>query len=161
MILTLRVDERLIHGQIMATWLKMLDVTNIVVANDSATQDPVLQKVLTMVLPSTTKCLIKSVEDSIRILKDPRGDHLRTLVVTANPQDALTLVQNVPGIPEVNVANYGTMTMSSTDEHRTTVSPMVYLDEQSLDTVRKLIATNLPIFTQKTPSDQKKKLNNL
>lgn len=158
MILTLRVDERLIHGQIIATWLKTLEVTNIVVANDKVAEDEVVQKALKMALPAGQKCLIKSIEDAVRILNDPRGKALRILAITANPQDALKLVQRVKGIPEVNIANYGTMT-NADHKDRTTVSAMVSFNEQDRQVVNALIGSGLPVFTQKTPSSAKRKLN--
>ena len=34
MIETFRIDERLIHGQVIATWLKTLGITHLIVAND-------------------------------------------------------------------------------------------------------------------------------
>lgn len=39
MIKELRVDDRLIHGQIALTWPKALQINHIIVANDKASKD--------------------------------------------------------------------------------------------------------------------------
>lgn len=158
MIATLRIDERLIHGQVIATWLRMLNISHIVVANDAAAKDEMLQKTLKMVLPAEQKCLMKGIEDAIRILNDPRCKDMRILLVTANPTDALTMVKNVKGIPEVNLANYGSMTKTNIS-NKLTVSNMVYLDREDIAATNDLINTGIPVFTQKTPGDPKKKLS--
>lgn len=158
MIVTLRIDERLIHGQVIATWLKMLKITHIVVANDTAAKDEMLQKTLKMVIPAEQKCLIKGIEDSIRVLNDPRCKNMRIFLVTSNPKDALILVKRVQGIREVNLANYGSITKADVKD-KLTVSNMVYLDDEDIKVTNNLIKTGIPLFTQKTPSDPKKRLS--
>jgi PTS system mannose-specific IIB component len=160
MIMTLRIDERLIHGQVIATWLRSLSISHIIVANDAAAKDEVLQKTLKMVLPPEQKCLMKGVEDAVRILCDPRCGDMRILLVAANPVDAYTLVRSVKGIPEVNLANYGSITKAKV-QGKVTVSGMVYLDSEDIEATNALIGTGIPVFTQKTPSDPKKKLTHI
>lgn len=158
MITTLRIDERLIHGQVIATWLKSLKVSHIIVANDAASKDTILQKTLKMVLPAEQKCLIKGVDDAIRILNDPRCEKMRILLIAANPADAFKLVQQVPAVPEVNLANYGSITKPDVPD-KVTVSNMVYLDQEDVAATNNLVQSGKSIFTQKTPSDPKKKLS--
>lgn len=158
MIVTLRIDERLIHGQVIATWLKTLNISHIVVANDDAAADEMQKRTLKMIIPPEQKCLIKSLDDSIRILKDPRCKSMRIMLITSNPKDALTLVENVEGIQEVNLANYGSITKADVKD-KIAVSNMVYLDKEDVKVTNSLIKTGIPVFTQKTPSDPKKKLS--
>ena len=81
MIATFRIDERLIHGQVIATWLKTLGITHLIVANDECANNPKQQAVLKMAVPSNVKCLIKGVDDVIRILKDPRCDKMTIMLI--------------------------------------------------------------------------------
>ena len=55
MIKQLRIDERLIHGQITTQWSKVLAVDAIVVVNDAAAQDEMMRKVLLMTAPAGKK----------------------------------------------------------------------------------------------------------
>lgn len=160
MITTLRIDERLIHGQVIATWLKSLQISHIIVANDAASQDEMLQKTLKMVLPAEQKCLIKGVDDAVRILNDPRCEKMRILLIAANPADAYTLVNHVKSIPEVNMANYGSITKPDVKD-KVTISNMVYLDPDDVEATNKLVETGITFFTQKTPSDSKKKISKI
>ena len=46
MIALLRIDERLIHGQVATSWSKALDIDTIVCASDEAAQNPLKKKML-------------------------------------------------------------------------------------------------------------------
>lgn len=105
MIVQLRIDERLIHGQIAAAWAKALDFTHLVCASDAAVNDPLRIAGLKMAAPPGKKTFIKSVDDTIRLLDDPRAENLEVFIITDNPGDALKLVKALH-IEKVNVANY-------------------------------------------------------
>lgn len=72
MIKALRVDERLIHGQIAMVWSRELTLDGIVVANDATAQNETQQMALKMAVPSGIKVIIKSTDDAIKLLQDPR-----------------------------------------------------------------------------------------
>lgn len=158
MITTLRIDERLIHGQVIATWLKSLGVTHLIVANDAAAGNETQQKLLKLAVPSSVKCLIKSVSDVKRIVNDPRCESMRIMLIAGNPTDAYELLQDVPAINDVNLANYGTITKPD-GKNKLTLSNMVYLDQEDVEAVNRIIAFGKPVFTQKTPLEPKKSLS--
>lgn len=160
MITTFRIDERLIHGQIIATWLKSLGVTHLIVANDDCAKDDNRQRMLKLAVPSDVKCLIKSVDDVIRVLKDQRCEKMKIMLICGNPEDALKLLNNVPEISEVNLANFGSITKPEVKD-KLSVSPMVYLDKDDVSVVNQIIDTGKPVFTQKTPVENKKMLKKL
>ncbi len=153
MIVAFRVDERLIHGQIIATWLKTLGVTHLIVANDEVAHDIPRQTALKIVLPQDIKCLIKSVEEVVTVLKDPRCESMKILLIVGNPQDAFRIAQEIPSIDEVNLANYGSITKPEI-KNKVSVSRMVYLDQDDVEATNQLINLGLTVFTQKTPSDR-------
>lgn len=160
MIKAFRIDERLIHGQVIATWLKTLGITHLIVANDEVARDEMRQKTLKMVLPQGMKCLIKSVEETIRVLQDPRCQQMKIMLVAGTPQDGCRLLKSVMEISEVNLANYGSITKPDI-KNKITVSNMVYLDESDRIAVNQMIASGKSVFTQKTPSDLKKVINRI
>ncbi|RHO19454.1 PTS sugar transporter subunit IIB [Amedibacterium intestinale] len=157
MIETFRIDERLIHGQVIATWLKTLGITHLIVANDDVAKDEKKQKILKIVLPGNVKCLIKGVDDVIRVLKDQRCESMHIMLIVGNPEDAYKIMKNVSIIPEVNLANYGSITKPQV-ENKLSISRMVYLDKEDVEVMKKIISIGKPVFTQKTPSEPKKSI---
>ena len=72
MIKLFRIDERLIHGQIAIKWSRHTGVDSIVVANNNAAANTMIQKSLKMAAPPGIKTVIKSIDDAIKTLNDPR-----------------------------------------------------------------------------------------
>ena len=56
MLAQLRVDDRLIHGQVAVVWTKELNTPLLVVANDHAANDKVMQMTLKMAVPDGKRC---------------------------------------------------------------------------------------------------------
>ena len=75
MIVCLRVDERLIHGQVAMTWTKELKLNGLVVASDEAASNELQKMTLKMAVPEGIKCIIKrSYADSRRTGSTERTD---------------------------------------------------------------------------------------
>ena len=93
MIIQLRIDDRLIHGQVALVWSKELGTPGIIVANDQA---------------PGIKLIVKSVDDAVGVIQDPRAEKMRIFALTRNVKDALKLVKSCKeNICEVNLANAG------------------------------------------------------
>lgn len=108
MIVQLRIDDRLIHGQVALVWSKELNTPGILVANDQAATNDTVKMTLKMACPPGIKLLVKTVEDAIRVANDPRGKDMRIFALTRNVRDALALVRGCPtNVREVNLANAG------------------------------------------------------
>ena len=110
MIVCLRVDERLIHGQVAMTWTKELKLHGLVVASDEAASNELQKMSLKMAVPEGIKCIIKSVEGVSSILDDPRSEKMRLMVLVPTVRDAVTLCKKYKNIELVNLGNAGKMT---------------------------------------------------
>lgn len=70
-----RVDNRLIHGQVVGIWMKQLSFNNILIVDDPLAKDPFMQRVYTSAAPKSTKLQMLSIEQTIeRWNKDQFGD---------------------------------------------------------------------------------------
>ncbi len=108
MIVQIRIDDRLIHGQVALVWSKELNTPGILVANDQAATNETVKMTLKMACPPGIKLLVKTVDDAKKVANDPRGSEMRIFCLTRNVRDALELVKNCrENIQEVNLANAG------------------------------------------------------
>ena len=137
MITQIRVDERLIHGQVAVVWTKELNAPLLVVANDEAAKNEVMQMTLKMAEPNGMKLLIRSVEDAIKVFNDPRGADKRIFVIVNSVSDANKIAQNVENLAAVNVANAGRFDKSD-PKTKTMVFPSVQLNPDELAAAKEL-----------------------
>lgn len=127
-----RIDDRLIHGQIVASWISVLSCTTIVVADDKAAGDPLQSMMLEMAVPPGIKLRILKVEDAAVFLKDPTVNRPKLLVIVRNVASALALVEQGVEVEEINVGNV------SANPKKTKYALSVWLDEADIADFTKL-----------------------
>ena len=149
-IAALRVDDRLIHGQVAMTWTKQLRVQGIVVANDN-TQKMALK----MAVPAGIKVLIKPVDEAIRVLNDPRAAKMRILVLTRTVKDALKVRKQVGEIEFLNLGNTGRFDGIDVSEKQL-LSPTIMLTDEEVQALRELVEVDPKTCMQQVPNDEQK-----
>ena len=154
MINMIRLDERMIHGQVAIKWSRHTNVNRIVVANDDAATNQTVKNSLMMAAPSTVKVAIKSVSESMELLNDPRSNDLKILVIVANPTDLLSILENVKDIPLVNIGNFGRISLSGNQSSRKHYRSHLYADELELEVFRKIVDLGIKTIYQVTPEEQ-------
>ena len=159
MISLLRIDNRLIHGQIAVAWTKYLGVNRILVANDIICTNEVQKSTLKMACPSTAKCSVVSVDGAIQILLDPRAKGLKILIIVNNPKDAHRIAKAVPDVPYINISNYGSLEQDLSG--RLKVADTVYLTEDDLKDFAEIRALGKRCEYQLVPDNRSKDLYEL
>lgn len=153
MITQIRVDDRLIHGQVAVVWTKELNAPLLVVANDEAAKNEVMQMTLKMAVPNGMKLLIRSVEEAIQLFNDPRGADKRIFVIVNSVKDANKIAQNVATVETVNIANAGRFDKSD-KATKTMVFPSVQLNPDELAAARELVCLDrVTCYNQVLPSN--------
>ncbi|MWP62458.1 PTS N-acetylgalactosamine transporter subunit IIB [Gilliamella sp. Pas-s25] len=103
-ILMTRVDNRLVHGQVGVTWVNALGANLLLVANDSAAQDPVQQNLMDMVISEGIQTRYFTLQKTIDII-GKAAERQKIFIVCKTPQDVLTLVKGGVPIKFVNIGN--------------------------------------------------------
>ena len=98
-----RIDERLIHGQ-GQMWIKALGVNTVIVANDTASQDPMQQTLMKAVVPKSIAMRFFSIQHTCDVIM--KASPKQTIfLVCKSAQDALRLVAGGVPVTEINVGN--------------------------------------------------------
>jgi mannose/fructose/N-acetylgalactosamine-specific phosphotransferase system component IIB len=154
MISLLRIDERLIHGQVATTWTRQLGINAVVVANNDAAANELISMTLRMAAPTGIKVAVKSIREAVSLLNDKRTAGLKILIVVDKPSDALELIRQVSGIPCVNIGNFGRV---GDRRQRRALTDNFSASEEELEQLRE-IAESVRCEVQVLPSLPKKDL---
>jgi mannose PTS system EIIAB component len=161
MIKLLRLDERLIHGQIAIKWSRHLSVDRIVVINDGAANNEIIKKSLLMAAPQNIKVAIKGMQDGIALLNDPRAVDVNILLIVGSPEEVLQILQSVQGIEKVNIGNYGRVAQRDGSEFRKTYRNNLYLYEKEVVVLREILKTGVECIYQTTPEETPEPIKNI
>ena len=104
-IVLIRVDDRLIHGQILESWLPYLKAQCIVVANDLLAEDSFQMAILSMAVPERIKLRMVSVDSVGELNSDLELSGKTTLVIVSSVLDAYRIIQNGISAGRINLGN--------------------------------------------------------
>lgn len=101
-----RIDDRLIHGQVCAAWLKQYpEINYILIVDDDTAKDPFMHEMFKLLVPSGISIEIKNVETAIPFLK--KGLNKKTMMIVKTPQTIKRLFDGGIFIDELNIGGMG------------------------------------------------------
>jgi PTS system mannose-specific IIB component len=143
-----RVDNRLLHGQVLETWMPGLKATEVVVADDEAARSPLARAAMTLCVPCQTPA---------RILELAAVDFAALAEASAR---VLVLVRDVAGLElaagrgltpdRAHRLNLGNVHFAV---GRRPVTPSVFLTAEELVALRALEARGFAVDAQAIPTD--------
>lgn len=148
--LFIRVDNRLVHGQIIAAWLPALRAQQLIVANDEVAQAAALQQIFRLTIPSAVSFEALSLEQ----LEEHSVDDTRpTLLLLENVADALRLFDAGFQFSELNLGNL----QHAPGTQRITNAVHLSADDQRQ--LAELAEAGVRVFVQTLPSEDPIELN--
>ncbi|MEG0051141.1 MAG: PTS sugar transporter subunit IIB [Terrisporobacter sp.] len=147
MIKLVRVDHRLIHGQVAFTWTKFLSVDCILVASDELLKDDLRMAGLKMAKPSNVKLVMKSIEDSAKALNSGVTDKYNLLILCESVEDVYRLAKKVPTITDINLGG------TKSGDDRKNISKAVHVSQEDVKMIKELSEEGRSTFVQLVPDD--------
>ncbi len=128
-----RVDNRLVHGQILEAWVPFIKAKCIFVVNDNAASDFFCETVIRMAVPSEIDVNIISVEDFARnyIFKQENGK--RTIVLFSNIADACRAYNLGFHFDKLNIGNI------HNEKYKLCCAPSVFLCDNEIQEILTLL----------------------
>ena len=99
----LRIDSRLIHGQVAGAWVSYVAPQTLIAASDSAASDELRKTLLLQVGPASARTNVLDIAKTIRVYFNPEYKDMRTMIVVESPMDALKLLEAGVTVDEVDV----------------------------------------------------------
>lgn len=147
-IVLVRVDDRLIHGQILESWIPFIKAQCVVVANDALAGDQFQRAILCMAIPDRIKIRIVSVEETRGLAGDPELTGLSTLVIVSSLLDAYRLWEADVEYGRLNIGN-----MKGLETSRQ-ISYSVWLSDEDERMIKEMIGQGLAINLQSVPRER-------
>ncbi len=143
-----RIDDRLIHGQVVTAWLQTIGPCDeILVCDDRASKDQLLQQVLMMSKPPDKSLRVLSTDETIAEFKSNADDPRRVLLITRGPEAMLNLVQNGVTIDHLNVGGMGG------GSARKKLHRNVSATDEEVETLRQIQALGVRVELKMLPSN--------
>ena len=148
----LRVDDRLIHGQVVEGWVPYLKVDLVIVVSDAAACDEIQTALMKMALPSSVGLLVLPVVEAAAALKSSQIAARSALVLVPGPAEALALIEQGVVVDRINVGGLH-YTVGKVQLGRA-----LFLDEKDRLALRALAAKGVRLEGRALPADAEEDL---
>ena len=149
MIKMLRLDESLIHCQVVCAWIIFLVAFCIFLFNDDVADNKLRMTSLKLAAPGGVKFVAKSVDDAIELLNGNKTDKYKLFLIVDNTADALRLVKEVKDVDHVNLGNM------KVKEGAQALTPSIAVTEADVENIREMLAAGAEVECRAVPTDKK------
>jgi len=141
-----RIDDRLIHGQVVLAWARPLQSERIILCDDEVSQSDWEKELYCTCVPDHLKAQVCDVDETASILSTKIQPDDKTIVLVKEPKVVMDIVNKgyVPG--SVNLGG-----LHFSDQRKKYLS-YVYLNDKEINQLHWLLDKGINIFCQDVPT---------
>ena len=153
-IVHVRIDDRLIHGQVGMAWIKRVKADTVFVVNDEVANNPMIAAMVPMGAPSGITVKTLTVVNAANELKKSEWNDKNIMIICKFPEDALGLTEHDIKLPQVNLGNMS----GQKDAHK--IGRGIWVLPSQISTYEKLNEKGIPLTAKMLPDDKSYDLMN-
>lgn len=142
-----RIDNRLIHGQVVSMWIPHYKAERIVVVDNKVAKDETRKALLKMGCPSQCKLLIWDADTASQKLLNNTNDDLKILILCSGPLEIRQMIKNGFQIKKVTIGNMSFKPGSKS------IRKTVFLTEEEKQCFIELEDMGVELVSQMIPSE--------
>lgn len=155
MIQMIRIDDRLLHGQIAYSWRAKLDYDAVVIVSEAAAKDDMRKATLKLCCPEGVKLATRGIDKAIELLKNDQLKNMKVLVVCPDPETVQAVLKKIDERPKVNVGGI------QKHDNSTMFAQSVYLSQEEIDVLDRLTDDGYDVEVQMVPETSMHKYKDL
>jgi len=143
-VLILRVDDRLIHGQVVAGWARPLGIESIILASDKISQDEWSCNAYGLAIPTGIEFSCVGIKKCIRSINE--SNKKRVMIIVESVKEASDLVEEGLEIKKVTIGGLGYR------EETRQIAPYIYLSPEDIESVVHLYQLGIKVIGKQLPN---------
>ncbi|MDN3955751.1 PTS system mannose/fructose/N-acetylgalactosamine-transporter subunit IIB [Sporolactobacillus laevolacticus] len=148
----LRIDSRLLHGQVTTNWAKAIHVNRILVVSDRVARDLTRKTLIVQAAPPGIRTHVVTLEKMIRIYHDPRFNVLKPMILVENAVDARCIVEGGIRVDSINIGAI------SFDNTRVMVTDAIAVNADDVEAFKWFHDHGIKLDVRKVSNDSSKNL---
>ena len=151
-----RIDSRMIHGQVCTSWLGALRANKIVLIDDSLVNDPVLSQVLMYAAPANVPLELKSTDQAAEEYKKDQFGSGRVFVIFKDVKNARDAYFKGFQYEELQVGG-----IAGGKPGKFVVHENISIDKEEAELLQEIGQDGCGVYFQMLPFSSKKKLDDV
>ncbi len=144
--LYIRIDNRLLHGQVVQFWIPRLKISNLIIADDLAASTPAMVSVYRMAIPKSVKLSVVTIAS------------LSDVINNQESKNVLIVLGDIFDLARAKMAgfNFNSLTLGNVHaaKGRNTITDSVHLTPEEIEILLKWHKAGVKIEIQTFPGDK-------
>ena len=140
-----RIDCRLIHGQVVETWVPHVNANLLIVANDDLYANPVLRSVMELAVPVGIRVRFCRLDEVVAAIADADRAGDRSILLVSNATDAVRIRKDGAAFSLLNIGNLHFA------EGKVQISPSVFFAPEDFEALRWFRSHGVSVCVKGTP----------
>ncbi|GMA47485.1 PTS system mannose/fructose/N-acetylgalactosamine-transporter subunit IIB [Tetragenococcus muriaticus] len=149
-----RIDDRLVHGQVMTAWVQVTKANEVLIVDDDVAKDTFLQMVMKSAMPNKVSLKVVTINEAKDYIEN-QGKGKNIFILVKTPLTVERLHEQ-----EVNIQSLGVGGMGAREDRMTLYRNISASDEEKRALIR-LNELGVDVFFQVTPDNTKVRLSNV
>ncbi|MEW5951109.1 MAG: PTS sugar transporter subunit IIB [Elusimicrobiota bacterium] len=146
----LRVDDRLVHGQVVEGWVPELKINEIAVISDEIFSDEIRKSIMRFSVPENVNLIFLKVEEAAENLEVKQEDgSLRVLALFSNLKDAYETLKKMKTVKTLNIGG-----IHYSAGKNFSLGKAIFLSEEDCFNLRKIDELGVKIEGRGVPHDK-------
>lgn len=145
----LRVDGRMIHGQVATAWTRLLLIDSILVVNDEIAEDEMQKVLLELAVPGGVDLYVASIDEAYRLLADQKLMGTKSMVVFRKLQDAVRLYDKGYKFTSLNIGGI------YFESGKTQYAKALCLNDRDIQDIKYILDRGVDVFYQVAPMNER------
>lgn len=143
-----RIDDRLIHGQVITAWVKAIKATAILIIDEELTKNTIMQRIYKASAPTNISLLIMTPSEAIKFLLDDDGCIQELIILVKVPQRLEELTDAGIRLDKITLGGMGA------NKNRIQLVRNVFASIEEIACMKRMLKNNLSIQYQLVPDDK-------
>jgi len=145
-----RVDDRLIHGQVVENWIPTFSITNVVVVGDELFSDELRKNIMKFSVPDDVNLYFIKVEDLKNVAFENEKNYL---ILFENLHDLKRAIDNNFKVDEINIGG-----IHYAKGRNFSFGRVMFLSEEEKEILKEISLSGINIYFQTIPQEKKIKV---
>lgn len=147
-----RIDDRLLHGQVATTWAKLTRISRILVVSDEVAANPISKALVSQAAPPDIKAHVVTLDKLVEVYFHPMFLNVKVLLLFTKPADVAAVYKR--GV-YFNTVNVGGMKFT---QGKKMITHFISVDEKDIAAFQFLDTRGIELEVRKVPGDRKQLL---
>ena len=154
-ILVARIDDRVIHGQVVTSWIRSYPITNILIVAEDLANNQLMQRIYKSVAPEGIEVTVLNNQDAIQLLDEKEGKSENLMLLAKTPEVFEFLVDHDVPLSKIVLGGMGSK------PGRETLIRNISASVAERESFRRLIQRGIKIVYQMVPVDKEIEIEKL